>query len=99
MEGKMKIHNDHQHVKILRPDAKGRIHLGALAQGVSGYKITVNEETHAITLDPYAEVPLAEKWLFENPEALKSIKRGLQDSKEGKLVDRGSFSKYINKEK
>ena len=98
MEVKMKIH-DHRDAKILRPDTKGRIHLGALTKGVSGYKVTVNEETHAITLDPYAEVPLVEKWLFENPRALKSVKRGLQDSREEKLVDRGSFSEYINKEK
>lgn len=94
----MRTHS-HGEIKILRPDSKGRIHLGALTKGVSGYKVTINEETLAITLDPYAEVPLAEKWLFENPKALHSVKRGLQDSKEKQVVDRGSFTKYINIEK
>lgn len=94
----MKIHGP-QDIKILRPDGKGRIHLGALTKGVSGYKVTVNAETHVITLDPYAEVPLAEKWLYENPEALQKVRRGIQDSIEGKVVYMGSFSKYINEEK
>lgn len=89
----MKLH-DHQDFKILRPDTKGRIHLGALTKGVSGYKMEVNTKTHAITLKPYAEIPLEEKWLFENTQALKSVKRGLQDSLDEKLIDRGSFKKY-----
>lgn len=90
----MRIHEP-QSGKILRPDSKGRIHLGALTQGVSGYKVTVNKETHVITLDPYTEIPLVEKWLFENPKALESVKRGLKDSAAKKLVDRGSFAIYV----
>ena len=98
MESEMKIHG-HQDIKILRPDAKGRIHLGSLTKGVSGYKVTVNEKTHTITLAPYAEIPLVEKWLYENPESLRRVRRGIQDSIEGKLVDRGSFRQYIDEEK
>lgn len=94
----MKAHNRRDD-KILRPDAKGRISLGAIAKGVSGYKVTVNPKTHAVTLDPYTEIPLAERWLFENPEALRRVRQGIQDSKEGKLVDRGSFLQYIDEEK
>lgn len=85
--------------KILRPDSKGRVHLGALAQGVSGYKMNVNKQTHAITLSPYVEIPLTENWLFENPKALESVKRGLRDSAEGKLVDRSSFANDVKEEK
>ena len=94
----MNLHN-HRDSKILRPDAKGRLHLGSLTKGVSGYKVEVNEKTHVITLRPYAEVPLEEKWLFENKQALKSVKQGLQDSMDKKLIDRGSFNKYLKTEK
>jgi hypothetical protein len=47
---------------ILRPDAKGRITLGEITNNVSSYKVTV-EDNGKITLEPYAEIPLAEKWI------------------------------------
>jgi len=93
----MNVH-DYKDPKILRPDVKGRIHLGTLTKGVSGYRVEINEKTHVITLKPYAEIPLEETWLFENKKALKSVKQGLQDSKTKKLVNRGSFNKYIKTE-
>lgn len=94
----MRTHG-HQDIKILRPDSKGRVHLGALTKGISGYKVMVDEKTHRITLDPYTEIPLAEKWLFENPKALETVRQGLKESAENKLVDRGSFIKYAKEEK
>jgi hypothetical protein len=45
---------------ILRPDAKGRINLGELAQEVSSYRVTV-EENGKLTLTPYTEIPFSEK--------------------------------------
>ena len=53
----------------IRPDAKGRIALGALARGVSSFQATV-EADGRIGLEPYAEIPAREKWLFENKEAM-----------------------------
>lgn len=35
-----------------------------------------------------------EKWLFENKSAMKKLKKGLQDLKEGPLVYKGSFAKF-----
>lgn len=79
-------------IKILRPDTKGRICLGKLASGVSSYKAVVNEVTKEITLKPYTEIPLPEKWLYENEEAIASVQRGLHDLVKNKLVYRGSFA-------
>jgi hypothetical protein len=81
--------------KILRPDSKTRITLGELAKGISGFKVMVDEQTQAITLLPYKEVPVKEHWLFENPQALESVKRGLQQSATGQVVKRGSFAGHI----
>lgn len=81
--------------KILRPDAKGRITLGALAENVSSYRVCLDEETNNIILIPYTEIPLSEQWLFSNKKALEKVRRGLKQSFEGKTVSRGSFSKYI----
>jgi predicted transcriptional regulator YheO len=82
--------------KILRPDSKGRVCLGSLAKGVSGYKVVLNENTKEITLKPYAELALPEQWLFENKQALNQVRRGLQQSADKKTVYKGNFAKYIN---
>jgi hypothetical protein len=85
----------HAEEKLLRPDSKGRVNLGKMAEGVSSFKAIYDKGTHKITLEPYAEIPLQEKWLFENEEALKRVKKGLLESSKGHLKDRGSFSQYI----
>lgn len=57
---------------ILRPDAKGRISLGEIANNVSSYRVTI-EDGGKVTLEPYAEIPLSEKWIFEDKELLEKI--------------------------
>ena len=81
--------------KILRPDSKGRICLGKLAEGVSSFHMTIDEE-HRIVLVPYSEIPMRERWLFENPEALESVRRGLDDARAGRLSAGGSFARFAD---
>ena len=57
---------------ILRPDSKGRISLGAIANNVSSYRISV-EDNGRVVLEPYAEIPLSEKWIFEDKELLEKV--------------------------
>lgn len=57
---------------ILRPDSKGRISLGEIANNVSSYRVIV-EESGRVTLEPYAEIPLSEKWIFEDKELLEKV--------------------------
>lgn len=82
-------------LKILRPDAKGRITLGHLVDGVSGYTVTETKE-HKLILEPYVEIPAREKWLFKNKAALKKVERGLKDAAAGRLSKKGSFAKFSN---
>jgi len=81
----------------LRPDAKGRITLGALADGVSSFRATV-DSAGRIILEPFAEVPAREKWLFENKEALAAVQEGLKQAAEGKTSSRGSFARFAKEE-
>lgn len=83
--------------KTLRPDKKGRIVLGRLAEGVSSFKAHKDEQGRII-LEPQIEVPAAEAWLWQNAAAMKSVQQGLKDSAEGKLVERGSFASYADEE-
>ena len=59
---------------ILRPDSKGKINIGELAQGVSSYRVVIGENG-VLTLYPYAEIPFSEKWIFENKELLEKFKQ------------------------
>ena len=77
----------------LRPDAKGRITLGKLAEGVSSYRAR-RQKDGKIVLEPFVEIPAEERWLWENKEALESVRRGIADAKAGRLVSLGSFRKY-----
>jgi hypothetical protein len=81
--------------KTLRPDGKGRITLGSLAGGASCFK-AYRDSKGRIVLEPLVEVPAVEAWLWKNPVAMKAVQKGLKDSAEGKLIDRGSFSKYAD---
>ena len=84
------------HFSTLRPDSKGRITLGKLAEGVSSFRAQQMEDG-SIVLHPYAEIPAREHWIFKNPEALASLKRGLADAAAGRVVSRGRFAKYLEK--
>ncbi len=82
--------------KILRPDTKGRITLGKLAENVSGFKIT--EEEGRIILEPQIEIPAREAWLYKNPEAKASLDRGIEQAENGEAKYLGSFSQYLEED-
>jgi hypothetical protein len=84
----------HKRAVRVRPDSKGRITLGKLARGVSSFGVAV-ESSGRIVLEPFVEVPALERWLFENPEALKRVRRGLADSEGGRTASLGSFSQHL----
>ena len=84
--------------KVVRPDAKGRITLGAFAKDVSSFHVTREKDTGRLILDPYAEIPLEEQWLWKDKEAMESVRRGLADAKAGRTVSLGSFVQYIDDE-
>ncbi len=82
--------------KILRPDSKGRITLGKLAENVSGFEVI--EEEGRIILEPQVEIPAREAWLYKNPEALASLERGLKQAEKGETEYLGSFSQHLEEE-
>jgi len=79
--------------KMLRPDSKGRITLGVLANGISGYAIQQKSDG-TIILIPHMEIPVKEKWLFKNSAALQKVRTGLTQAKNKDLIDKGSFSQF-----
>jgi hypothetical protein len=84
--------------KMIRPDSKGRVMLGHLADGISGFSVSKGKNNQII-LEPFVEIPAHEKWLFNNKLALKKVKKGLQDAASQQLFDLGTFSEYANDDK
>jgi hypothetical protein len=81
--------------KSVRPDAKHRVGLGSLAEGVSSFDVEVVERG-VILLRAKVEVPAHEAWLWKNRKALESVRRGLEQSARGETHDLGSFAKYAD---
>ena len=82
--------------EIQKPDAKKRLSLGqAIGQPGVAYNIYCNR-LGQIVLDPVKAVPVHETWLFENKEALASVKRGLADSAAGRIKHLGSFAAHAD---
>lgn len=78
----------------LKVDQKNRITLsGLIPEGVSSVRATVDNKNRII-LEPYIEIPAHEAWLFQNPEALEMVRKGLEQSGKSQKVDLGSFSSF-----
>jgi hypothetical protein len=69
----------------VKPDAKKRVVLQKvrIEEGVS-YRIYRNR-IGQILLDPQVTIPASEAWLFNNPKALASVRRGLANAARGKV--------------
>jgi hypothetical protein len=79
--------------EFAQPDAKKRLSLGEALSGATAYNIYRNALGQLI-LDPVKAIPASEMWLYENPQALASVKQGLRESAEEKSIYRGSFAKH-----
>jgi len=69
----------------VKPDAKRRVVLQSIQiqEGIT-YHIYKNKFGQ-IVLDPQLTIPASEIWLFKNPEALASVRRGLSDAAQGNV--------------
>jgi len=69
----------------VKPDTKNRVLLPkVLVQEGIRYHIYSNS-LGQIILDPQVTIPASEAWLFNNPEALASVRRGLDDAAHGRV--------------
>jgi hypothetical protein len=82
--------------EFAQPDAKKRLSLGEALAGATAYNIYRNPLGQLI-LDPVKAVPASEMWLYENAQALASVKQGLRESAEEKTISRGSFARHARK--
>jgi hypothetical protein len=69
----------------VKPDSRGRVNLPKtlVSEGIM-YHIYSNSMGQ-IMLDPRVTIPASELWLFQNADALASIRRGFADVAEGRV--------------
>lgn len=84
--------------EIQKPDAKKRLSLGqAVEEAGVAYNVYCNR-LGQIVLDPVKAIPAYEAWVFEDKDALASVKRGLADSAAGRTKNLGSFAAHGNED-
>lgn len=81
---------------LRKSDARGRIALGRECRDET-YAI-VREANGDIILSPVVAMHEREAWLYANPEALASLRRGLEQAAAGDLHDLGSFAAYADED-
>ena len=69
----------------VKPDAKKRVVLQRIPiqEGIT-YHIYSNS-IGQIVLDPQVTIPASEVWLFNNPDAIASVRQGLSDAAQGRV--------------
>jgi hypothetical protein len=79
-------------------DTRCRINLSKLLPKGNIHAVNAYKEGNKIILEPMAEIPADESWLYENPKALKSVRKGIKEAKEGQLKDRPSYAEFADDE-
>ncbi|MEH1872972.1 hypothetical protein [Nostoc sp.] len=77
---------------------QGNLTLGEAAK-VKVYRVLANDAGQ-ILLDPVdmEKIPENQRWLWQNPEALAMVLRGLEEAGRGEVHDLGSFAQYADLE-
>ncbi len=79
----------------VKVDSKRRVVLpGVLVREGITFHIYTNSDGQII-LDPQVTIPASEAWLFKNKDILASIDKGMAESANGQVINRGSFAKYV----
>ena len=65
-------------------DGRHRVCVGDILKGFERVQIFLGPSGEVL-LRPMVELPASEAWLFKNKKALDSVRKGLEDAKNGKI--------------
>ncbi len=93
----MRKHVPHKQVK-LPLDTRNRVCLTQfLPKNLDVSSFRAYQEGNKIILEPLVEIPSEEHWLYKNPKAMASVRKGLEDIKEGRISELSrDFSEFMN---
>lgn len=89
--------NSAKKIGEVKTDDKGRLPLTKILKNhleklglnkiqFSDFDVYLSEEGYII-LEPQVKIPAKEAWLFQNQSALESVKRGLEQSAKGQIIE------------
>ena len=79
----MEILKDHNLIRVaenVKPDAKKRVVIPREVQQEGVLYHIYRNSAGQILLDPQVTIPASEAWIYNNPEVLASLRRGLDDA-------------------
>lgn len=83
----------------LNLDGRNRVNLSKLLPNIEVHSVKAYREGNKIILEPMAEIPAHELWLYKNPEHLADVMEGLNQSSEGKTSASDiDFSEFADEE-
>ena len=89
----------HEDEMRLTLDGRKRISLAKLLPDYEVSSFRAYTEGDKIILEPMAEMPAHELWLYKNPKAYAAVEKGLDQVKKGKRQKLNKdFSKFIDEE-
>lgn len=75
-------------------DARRRVSLGRVGRREHSRYIVEENDEGVIRLIPAKTIPAREAFVWENPEVMKSLQRGMEQAATGKVRSLGSFAEY-----
>jgi hypothetical protein len=79
-------------------DNRRRISLGRVGRPEHRRYLIQEAADGEIRLIPVVSIPAREMILLQRPDLVASLERGIADAEAGRLVDRGSFEKYLDED-
>ena len=80
----IKINDEFEEIDTRTIDSRSRLTIGEFAQEFNRVRLYKNKKGE-ILLKPVVEILASELWLYQNNEALKDVREGLNNLSEGKV--------------
>ncbi|MBA4424205.1 MAG: hypothetical protein C0390_14090 [Syntrophus sp. (in: bacteria)] len=84
MKNILKVDDSFKEIGMRTIDERNRLTVGEILKGYKRIRLYRNDSGE-ILLQPIAEIPASELWLFKNPEAINDVREGLRDASQGKV--------------
>ena len=84
MKNILKVNDSFMEIGTRTIDERNRLTVGEILKGCKRIRLYRNDSGEVL-LQPIAEIPASELWLFRNPEAINEIREGLGDASQGKI--------------
>ena len=84
MKNILKVTDSFEEIGTRTIDERNRLTVGEILKGCKRIRLYRNVRGEVL-LQPIAEIPASELWLFQNQGAINEVREGLRDASQGKI--------------